>query len=136
MQQKISDIAPFANIVEAEARHIEALLTLFEKHDIPVPADEWPTKAEAPGSILEACETAVSAEIENATVYDKLLNAAAEYPDVQAVLKNLQRASQENHLPAFQRCVDRGGAAGGGQGMDRGMGKGIGRRRRQGRCDS
>ena len=108
------------------------VLTLFEKHHISVPPDEWPAKAEAPGSILEACETAVSAEIENATVYDKLLNAAAEYPDVQAVLKNLQRASQENHLPAFQRCVDRGGAAGGGQGM----GKRMGRRRRQGRCDS
>jgi rubrerythrin len=108
------------------------LLTLFEKYDIPVPDDEWPTKAKAPSSILEACETGVSAEIENAAMYDKLLNAAAEYPDVQAVLKNLQRASQENHLPAFQRCVDRGGSAGGGQGM----GKGMGRRRRQGRCSN
>ena len=130
--KQFGDIAPFANIAEAEGRHIEALLTLFEKYDIPVPVDDWSTKAEAPGSILEACETGVSAEIDNATMYDKLLNAAAEYPDVQVVLKNLQRASQENHLPAFQRCVDRGGAAGGGQGM----GKGMGRRRRQGRCGS
>jgi hypothetical protein len=130
--RQFGDIAPFTNIVEAEGRHVEALLTLFEKYDIPVPVDEWPTKAKAPSSILEACETGVSAEIENAAMYDKLLNAAAEYPDVQAVLKNLQRASQENHLPAFQRCVDRGGSAGGGQGM----GKGMGRRRRQGRCSN
>jgi len=128
--RKFGDIAPFANIVEAEGRHIEALLTLFEKYDICVPVDEWPAKAEAPDSILEACEIGVSAEIENATMYDKLLSAAADYPDVQAVLKNLQRASQENHLPAFQRCVDRGGSAGSGQGR----GKGMGRRRRQGRC--
>lgn len=123
------DIAPFTNIAAAEGRHIEALLSLFEKYNIPVPADEWPAKAEAPGSLLEACETGVSAEIENAAMYDKLLSAAADYPDVQAVLKNLQRASQENHLPAFQRCVDRGGSAGGGRGMGKGMG-----RRRQGRC--
>jgi hypothetical protein len=29
-------------------------------------------------------------------------------PDVEAVLKQLQRASRENRLPAFQRCVERG----------------------------
>lgn len=79
---QFGDIAPFTNIVEAEGRHVEALLTLFEKYGIPVPVDEWPTKAEAPGSILEACEIGVSAEIENAAMYDKLLSAAAEYPDV------------------------------------------------------
>ncbi len=124
--QQFGDIAPFTNIVEAEGRHIEALLTLFRKYDITVPVDEWSTKAVVPGSILDACETGVSAEIENAAMYDKLLSAAAEYPDVQSVLKNLQRASQENHLPAFQRCVDRGGSPEGGRGM--------GRRRRQGRC--
>jgi len=124
------DIKPFTKIVEAESRHIEALLTLFDKYDICVPVDEWPEKVAVPGSILEACEIGLSAEIENAAMYDKLLSAADDYPDVLAVLKNLQRASQENHLPAFQRCVDRGGSAGGGQGM----GKGMGKRRRQGRC--
>ena len=126
--QKFGEISPFTNIVKAEGRHIEALLTLFKKYDIPIPADEWAAKVEAPSSILEACETGVSAEIENATMYDKLLSAAADYPDVQTVLTNLQRASQENHLPAFQRCVARGGTPGGGRGM--------GRRRRQEQCSS
>ena len=129
---QFGDIAPFTNIVEAEGRHIEALLTLFKKYDIPVPKDEWTAKAEVPGTIFEACETGVSAEIENAAMYDKLLSSAADYPDVQAVLKNLQRASQQNHLPAFQRRVDRGGSPRGGQGMGRRMGK----RRRQGRCSN
>jgi len=82
---------------------------------------DWLTKAEAPGSILEAYETGVSAEIENAAMYDKLLIAAAEYPDVKSV-----KASQENHLSSFQRCVAKGGSTGGA--------KGMGRRRRQGRC--
>lgn len=126
--QQFGEIAPFANIVAAEGRHIEALLTLFKKYSIPVPVGEWPTKAEAPGSIREACETGVSAEIENAAMYDRLLEAAADYPDVQTVLRNLQRASQENHLPAFQRSMTRGGSAGGGQRM----GKGKSGRRRQG----
>ncbi|MBQ0719062.1 MAG: DUF2202 domain-containing protein [Gammaproteobacteria bacterium] len=123
--QHFGDIAPFANIVEAEGRHIEALVTLFKKYAIPVPEDEWAAKAETPDSIIEACKTGVSAEIENAAMYDKLLKAAVQYPDVQAVLTNLQQASQENHLPAFQRCLDRGGTPEGGRGM--------GRRRRQGR---
>lgn len=121
--QQFGEIAPFANIVAAEGRHIEALLTLFKKYNIPVPKNKWTAKAKVPGTILEACETGVSAEIENAAMYDKLLEAAADYPDVQTVLRNLQRASQQNHLPAFQRCVARGGTPGGG-----GQGRGGGRR--------
>jgi len=66
-------------------------------------------------------------------MYDRLLNDTIDYPDVQAVLKRLQRASTENHLPAFQRCVERGGAQGKGLGNGRGDGRGNGRGQGQGR---
>ena len=32
---KFGEIRPFTNIVEAEGRHIQALLPLFDKYDIP-----------------------------------------------------------------------------------------------------
>jgi hypothetical protein len=41
-------------------------------------------------------------------MYDRLLAMTTGYPDVQQVFRNLQRASQHHHLPAFQRCAARG----------------------------
>lgn len=122
---KFGEIRPFINIVEAEGRHVDALLPLFAKYNFAIPEDDWGSRVEAPATILEACQLAVEDEIENAEMYERLLGSTIDYPDVQAVLKKLQRASEENHLPAFQRCVERNGAQKGGQGQ---------RKRRGQRC--
>lgn len=113
--------APFINIVEAEGRHIQALLPLFEKYGFDIPEDTWENRLEAPESILASCQFGVDAEIENAEMYNRLLSNTKDHGDVQMVFKNLQRASQEKHLTAFQRCVERSGAGGNGRG---GMGNG------------
>ncbi|MEJ2141666.1 MAG: DUF2202 domain-containing protein [Gammaproteobacteria bacterium] len=112
---KFGEVRPFVNIVEAENRHVTALIPLFEKYGIAVPDDNWDTRIQVPSTILEACQAGVEAEIENAEMYDRLLEATAGYPDIQSVLTQLQRASSENHLPAFQRCVEREGRQGKGQ---------------------
>ena len=106
---KFGEIRPFINIVAAEGRHIDALLPLFAKYNIAIPIDDWDSRIEVPSTTLEACQLGVADEIENAQMYDRLLDSTIDYPDIQAVLKQLQRASKENHLPAFQRCVERGG---------------------------
>ncbi|MDZ7803759.1 ferritin-like domain-containing protein [Thiohalophilus sp.] len=105
--EKFGDVRPFSNIVEAEQRHIDALLLLFENYGLRVPEDHWPERVATPDTLLAACQAGVAAEIDNAAMYDRLLAASSDYPDVQRVLRNLQRASSENHLPAFQRCVER-----------------------------
>lgn len=110
------EVLLFINIIEAEKRHIQALLPLFRKYGFSIPEDLWVNKVEAPSSILEACQIGVEAEIENAEMYDRLLAVTKDYADVQQVFKNLQRASQENHLTAFQRCVERDGMRGSGRG--------------------
>jgi hypothetical protein len=122
------EIRPFVNIVEAESRHIQALLPLFNKYDIPVPEDDWESRIAAPASVLEACQAGVQAEIDNAEMYERLLHSTRQYPDVQVVLRQLQRASRENHLPAFQRCVESGGGAKGSPGMGRQHRRSHGRR--------
>jgi len=114
---KFGEIRPFINIVEAESRHIEALLPLFKKYGITIPDDTWVSRIQVPDSIIDACRDGVQAEIENAEMYDRLLDATKDYPDVQQVLMQLQRASAENHLPAFQRCVERGSESGEGRGQ-------------------
>jgi hypothetical protein len=132
-------VRPFVNIVEAEQRHIESLLALYEKYELPLPAIPDPDQIDIPDSLLKACQMGVDAEIENLTMYDRLIEAT-DLPEVIEVLKRLQAASRDNHLPAFQRCVERGGAAGPGPGLGprngshfvrgRGPGRRAGRPRR------
>ena len=70
-----------------------------------VPADPWTGKVAAPETLTAACQTGVDAEIANAALYrEKLLPAVTEYLDITSVFTNLMNASQEKHLPAFDRC--------------------------------
>lgn len=105
------EVQPFANIRAAEARHIAALLGLFERYGLAVPENPWPGKVERYASVKAACEAGVAAEIANAEIYGRLMQAT-QRPDILTVFRNLRDASQERHLPAFQRCAQ--GSAGGG----------------------
>jgi hypothetical protein len=117
------DVMPFVNIRDAEARHIEALLALFSAYRLPIPENTWPGKVRRFGSMREACEAGVAAEVANAALYERLLAATAR-PDILTVFRRLREASQQRHLPAFRRCAERGGEGGG---------CGHGRRHRGGR---
>jgi hypothetical protein len=122
--EKFGEVRPFINIVEAESRHVEALLPLFAKYDIEVPVDNWYQQVQVPDSLQQACQAGVDAEIDNAAMYERLLSRTEAYPDIQHVLLRLQAASAENHLPAFQRCLERNGR----QGHEHGQRQGRGRR--------
>lgn len=117
------ELPPFSNIREAEARHIEALVALFERYGLAVPENPWPGQVPQYTSLQEACEAGVAAEIANGEMYDRLLKAT-QRPDILTVLLNLQAASQQRHLQAFQRCAQRPG------GGSRGAGRHMGGRRR------
>lgn len=113
------EVRPFSNIREAESRHIEALCVLFARYGLPVPENPWTGKVDRYASLQAACEAGVAAEIANAEIYERLLQAT-ERPDVLTVFRNLRDASQQRHLPAFERCAQ--GSPGGG-----GHGRGAGR---------
>lgn len=99
-------VRPFVNIREAEARHIGALLSLFRRYGLHAPENPWPGRVPRYSSLLEACAAGVTAEVENGALYDRLLRSS-DRPELLAVLRNLQRASQKNHPPAFRRCLER-----------------------------
>ena len=119
--ETFGSIRPFSNIVEAEQTHIELLLPLFEKYGIPPPPEPDPDRITAPDGLLEACRAAIAAEVANVALYDRLMSQT-ELPDVLEVLHRLQAASRDHHLPAFQRCADRGGVARSGRGFGTGGG--------------
>lgn len=102
-------VRPFTNIQRSEARHIERLLPLFEAYDVlPIPENHWPGQVPSFASVTAACAAGVEAEVVNVILYDALYASTAR-EDIVTVYRDLQRASQENHLPAFQRCADGGG---------------------------
>ncbi len=108
-EQVISDfgeVRPFINIRDAEARHIQALSSLFVFYEIPIPENTWPGRVAQYKNLHEACEAGVTAEIENGQMYERLLRTT-DREDILTVLRNLQEASQQRHLAAFQRCVER-----------------------------
>ena len=112
------EVRPFINIRAAEARHTEALLTLFARYGLPVPENTWKGRVDRYESLQGACEASVEAERENGEMYERLLTTTTR-TDILTVLRNLQAASQERHLPAFQRCSQRDAKNGGGHGHGR-----------------
>lgn len=127
-------IQPFVNIIEAEDTHARALERLCERYGIPLPVDEWNRTLQPPASVLEACRAGVEGEIENIAMYDRFLKST-EIPDIRALFQRLQARSRDAHLPAFQRCMARGGEAGRGpdEAPPRRKGAGSGPTRRRGR---
>jgi hypothetical protein len=105
---------PFINIREAEARHIEALRTLFQRYELEMPENTWPGQVPRFASMRDACEAGLEAEVANAALYGRLMRSTSRQ-DVLEVFGNLQRASQR-HLPAFRRCATRGAGRGPGRG--------------------
>jgi len=110
---KFGDARPFSNIIEAERQHESMLIGLYETYGVAIPENGYATGAleapSAPETLRGACKIGVEAEIANRDLYDgNLLPAVAAYPDITFVMQRLRDASEENHLPAFQRCANRG----------------------------
>jgi rubrerythrin len=118
---RFGPVQPFTNIVDAEERHVEALRAQFHRLGATPPADSWQDRIEVPVSVAQACSDSVRAEIENDAMYDRLLGRVAD-PQVREVFERLQDASRNRHLPAFRRCLERGGES---RGPGRGHGRGA-----------
>jgi rubrerythrin len=96
---------PFATIVEAEAQHVLALQRLFTRREMAVPSRP-PVPDTSYASLALACAAGVDAEEADAAFYTPYLERTDLPQDVRNVFTNLQAASLENHLPAFQACAN------------------------------
>lgn len=97
-------VMPFSGIARAEQSHINALERVFARYGVEVPA--VPT-FDVPvfESLEDACAAAAQAEIDNGALYDEFLSLFTQ-ADILRVVENLQSASLNNHLPAFEACAD------------------------------
>ena len=102
---KFGAVRPFSMIKGAEEQHIASLKAIYDKYGLEVPENTWPSKILAPATLQEACQIGVGAEIANAALYkENLLPIVVGYEDIVAVFTNLMNASEQKHLPAFERC--------------------------------
>ena len=97
---------PFAHIIPSEQQHIDALLSLLAARGLPAIADPYAAGLTSAASIEEACRIGVQAEIDNVALYDRLLLAASNDPEVSMLFQALQHASAECHLPAFRHGLE------------------------------
>ncbi|MGB6421534.1 MAG: DUF2202 domain-containing protein [Anaerolineales bacterium] len=100
---KFGNETPFNDIVLSEARHASALINQAQKYGIPVP--EFPSSEGLPAfeTVTEACQAGVDAEIADAELYDELMSFTTNSALIR-VYTNLQKASLDSHLPAFEDC--------------------------------
>jgi hypothetical protein len=100
---QFGNISPFSWIITAEGQHISALTRQATKYGVTVPANPGLSNAPTFSTLSEACQAGVAAEIADAALYDKL-RPVISHTDILQVFNNLQSASINNHLPAFQAC--------------------------------
>lgn len=99
------DVRTFVQIKEAELRHIDALLPLFQKYNTPVPKNIAETLVSTPETIKMAYALGVQGEIDNIGMYERFLTY--DIPsDIRVVFTRLRDASR-NHLAAFERGLAR-----------------------------
>jgi len=100
-------VRPFINIRDAEARHVAALHAICDRYGLVIPPNPWLGRVPRFDGIHDACIAGVAAEVANVALYERLMHSTHR-EDILAVYRNLQRASQQRHLPAFRRCASRG----------------------------
>jgi len=100
------NIRTFTRIKEAELRHINALLPLFARYQVPLPEDKSQSFITIPESIKAAYAAGVQGEIDNISMYERFLSLNIPN-DVRNVFSQLRNASL-NHLEAFERGLARG----------------------------
>jgi rubrerythrin len=103
--KKFGNVRPFSMIIRAEEQHISSLKAIYDKYGLTTPQNFLSGTITAPATLQQACQIGVEAEIINASLYqDKLLPVVIDYPDIVTVFENLGNASQQKHLPAFEKC--------------------------------
>jgi hypothetical protein len=100
---QFGSIYPFSQVARSEQQHVNALARLFTKYGLAAPANPGLASRPTWDSVADACQTGVDAEIADAALYDEL-EPKVDNADILRVFANLQAASLNSHLPAFEAC--------------------------------
>jgi len=99
----LGDVRPFVEIARSEQQHVNALIRVAERFGVEVPENAGEVAEIEWSTYEEACQLGVTFEQLDADLYDELMLSTTN-PLLTRVYTNLQRASLEQHLPAFEAC--------------------------------
>lgn len=103
------EVEPYATIMEAEARHADALIRQLDRMGVDTPTENpYLGLIAAPTDLTTAAAAWAEGEVANVELYDQLLAEATDDALIR-VFNNLRRASAEQHLPAFEQAAENGG---------------------------
>ncbi|WP_246218423.1 hypothetical protein [Litoribacterium kuwaitense] len=74
MISTFSPVRTFTKIKEAELRHINALLPLFERYEAPIPEDTSQSLVTTPETLKAAYPAGVQGELDNFAMYERFLS--------------------------------------------------------------
>ena len=100
----LGDVQPFVRIARSEQQHVNALIRVAQRFGVEVPENAGEVAEIEWSTLTEACQMGVIFEQVDAALYDELLLNITN-PMLIRVYTNLQRASLNNHLPAFEACI-------------------------------
>jgi hypothetical protein len=100
---QFGSIYPFAQIALSEQQHINVLSQKATQYGIFIPENPGLTSAPVFNTLSDACKAGVDIEIADAALYDQL-KPVVTHADLLQIFNNLQSASLNNHLPAFEAC--------------------------------
>jgi hypothetical protein len=106
--EEYGQVEPYASILQAESRHVDALIRQLERLGVDVPENPYLGTIPTPTNLQDAAEAEAQAEVLNVELYDYLITQT-DNPQILKVLGNLRRASLESHLPAFLAAAENGG---------------------------
>ncbi len=102
---KLGAVRPFSMIIRAEESHIASLKSVLDKYGEAIPSNPYAGKVTVKNTLKEKCQIGVDAEIANVALYkDQLLPKVTAYSDITSVFNNLMNASNDKHLPSFEKC--------------------------------
>ena len=102
-------IAPFVGVLEGEARQEKALQALAKANEVSVSAAAGPKQPEVPATVKDACSAAVDLEKHSVALYDEV-TANVKNSAIRDNFEHYRETAAAHQLPAFERCVARGGA--------------------------
>ena len=100
---ELGEVQPFSRIVRAEQQHVNALIRVAQRFGVDVPENAGEVAEIEWSTLTEACQMGVIFEQVDAALYDDLMLNITN-PMLIRVYTNLQRASLEKHLLAFEAC--------------------------------
>ncbi|KYH28394.1 MULTISPECIES: hypothetical protein [Clostridium] len=96
ISEKFKIEEPFYSMAKCETGNILTLISLFSKHNLPVPRDKSLEYIKTPKSIEEAYDLCIKGEENNIIMYEKFLKDESLEEDAKAIFLKLRDISKEN----------------------------------------